>query len=74
MSIYEEKEITIPQFIRVIRRLPSDKPIEDPHVGYDTQKQHWLGWLRGYKGPGAYGLKIGTAAVFIPDQGNSAPG
>jgi hypothetical protein len=26
-------------------------------VWYKSQKQHWLGWLRGYDGPGAYGRK-----------------
>jgi hypothetical protein len=24
---------------------------------YTTQKQHWLGWLSGYHGPGYYGRK-----------------
>lgn len=24
---------------------------------YQTQHEHWLGWLRGYGGPGGYGRK-----------------
>jgi hypothetical protein len=27
------------------------------HVWYTTQKEHWLGWLRGYKGEGFYNRK-----------------
>lgn len=50
-----EKTISIPEFIRVIRSLPSDAPRIQPGVWYTTQKQHWLGWLAEYDGPGAYG-------------------
>lgn len=39
----------------MIERLPSDEPVHDPRVWYTTQKEHWLGWLREYDGPGAYG-------------------
>lgn len=28
---------------------------ESPGPWYDHQKDHWLGWLAGYSGPGAYG-------------------
>jgi hypothetical protein len=52
-----EKEISISQFIRVINDLPYDKQIVDVRIWYTTQKQHWLGWLDGYYGPGAYGRK-----------------
>jgi hypothetical protein len=52
-----EKSISIRQFIQTIRALPSDKPINDPEVWYLTQKEHWLGWLSQYHGPGAYGRK-----------------
>jgi hypothetical protein len=30
---------------------------EQKTVWYDTQHEHWLGWLRGYEGPGGYGRK-----------------
>lgn len=54
-----EPTVTIAEFIRVIEGLPSDKPIVRPGVWYTTQKQHWLGWLGEYDGPGAYGRKTG---------------
>lgn len=52
-----EKEVPIAQFILAIKRLPSDDPRQDPRVWYKTQKEHWLGWLKEYNGPGAYGRK-----------------
>ena len=53
------KEITIEQFRNTINRLPSDKPKVRPGIWYKTQKEHWLGWLKYYRGPGAYGRKGG---------------
>ena len=47
--------VSIAKFIRAIRALPSDKPQIRPGIWYKTQKQHWLGWLGEYHGPGAYG-------------------
>jgi hypothetical protein len=55
-----EKSISIAEFRRTINRLPSDEPKVRPGIWYLTQKQHWLGWLRGYDGPGAYGRKNWT--------------
>ena len=54
-----EKEITIAQFIKAIEHLPEDAPKDDPRKWYRTQKEHWLGWLDAYDGPGAYGRKPG---------------
>ena len=54
-----EKEISISQFIKAIERLPEDEPKEDPKKWYLTQKEHWLGWLDEYHGPGAYGRETG---------------
>jgi hypothetical protein len=51
--------IRIARFIRAIRALPSDQPRETPGKWYRTQKEHWLGWLAEYHGPGAYG-RAGT--------------
>ena len=45
---------SIGEFIAAIRRLPADPPYGDPNVWYPNQKEHWLGWLREYDGPGAY--------------------
>lgn len=50
-----DKEISITKFRQAIERLPSDKPVIRAGVWYTTQKQHWLGWLGEYEGPGAYG-------------------
>lgn len=52
-----EKQISITHFRNVIKRLPSDEPKEIPGIWYKTQKEHWLGWLKEYSGPGAYGRK-----------------
>ena len=51
--------MSIRRFIRHIERLPSDRPRVDPRVWYKTQKDHWLGWLREYHGPGAYSRRPG---------------
>lgn len=48
---------TVEEFIRKIKKLPSDKPVIDTGKWYKTQKEHWLGWLSEYSGPGAYGRK-----------------
>jgi hypothetical protein len=49
------KSISISKFRSLIQQLPSDQPIDDPRVWYETQKEHWLGWLKEYHTPGAYG-------------------
>lgn len=54
-----EISISVADFRRTIERLPSDQPYNQPGVWYRTQKEHWLGWLREYDGPGAYGRKPG---------------
>jgi hypothetical protein len=50
-----EKEISVAQLIRAIRYLPADEPLEREGIWYLTQREHWLGWLGQYDGPGAYG-------------------
>lgn len=54
-----ERSISIAEFIRKIKKLPSDAPVHDPNAWYTTQKEHWLGWLSEYDGPGAYGRQTG---------------
>jgi len=51
--------ISVQQFRRAIKKLPSDEPCIRPGIWYKTQKEHWLGWLKAYNGPGAYGRKGG---------------
>ena len=54
------KPVSIRRFIKTIQALPSDDPRVYPKKWYTTQKEHWLGWLREYHGPGAYGRRPGT--------------
>lgn len=54
------KPVSISKFIQAIRQLPSDEPCDWPGKWYTTQKEHWLGWLGEYHGPGAYGRKSGN--------------
>ena len=55
-----KREITIEELRNAIKRLPSDKPKEQPGVWYKTQKEHWLGWLGEYRSPGAYDRRGGV--------------
>lgn len=48
------KSVSIKSFIAAIERLPADPP-EESDAWYLTQKEHWLGWLSEYHGPGYYG-------------------
>jgi hypothetical protein len=50
-----QDEVSIEQLIKAIKKLPSDEPKDNPRVWYKTQKEHWLGWLSEYNGPGTYG-------------------
>ena len=40
---------------------------DDKGVWYTSQKEHWLGWLSEYDGPGAYNRKSwkGRSAEFV---------
>ena len=49
------RRVSIAKFVAAISALPSDKPKVTPGKWYMTQKEHWLGWLNEYRGPGAYG-------------------
>ena len=54
-----EHSMSIAELMRVIEKLPSDQLVDDPRVWFKTQKEHWLGWLNNYDGPGAYGRQPG---------------
>ncbi len=56
-TIMEERQISIKQFIKAVERLPEDDPNSYSRQMDRTQKDHWLGWLDGYFGPGYYGRK-----------------
>jgi hypothetical protein len=51
------QEPTVEDLAKSIRLLPSDRPVVIPGTWYRTQKEHWLGWLAEYGGPGAYGRR-----------------
>lgn len=38
----------------LIRRFPYDERVADRTPGYNTQKDHWLGWLNPTAGTGSY--------------------
>ncbi|MFT3730799.1 MAG: hypothetical protein QM780_05130 [Hyphomicrobium sp.] len=58
--------MTPQQLIRKIKALPERAPhtealerwLRRGPVWYSSQKEHWLGWLSHYGGPGAYGRKV----------------
>jgi len=52
--------ISIRAFLSAIRVLPPDPPVHNPKKWYLTQKEHWIGWLTEYEGPGAYGRQTGV--------------
>jgi hypothetical protein len=54
-----QTRLSIRRLIRYIERLPPDRPAVYRRKWYTTQKQHWLGWLREYHRPGAYGRRPG---------------
>jgi|SRR5262245_37144597 len=77
-----EKNFTVDQIMtpkqlrEKISRLPEFPPITGQferdtrggqRVWYKSQKEHWLGWLADFPGPGAYGRKkwINPSAEFV---------
>jgi hypothetical protein len=68
MASRSERHLSPQQLQRIISKLDERQPIAErlereigrrhPHRAepwYRSQKQHWLGWLREYDGPGFYG-------------------
>ena len=52
--------MTRSKLLRIIRKLPEHQPIAcsiPPPSSYDSHKDHWIGWLSHYNGPGYYGRK-----------------
>jgi len=70
-----------------IKALPADTPMYrdlETQLGegvgfgkawYGSQKEHWLGWLREYQGPGAYGRQTVKRrdALYVYNHGQCAP-
>jgi hypothetical protein len=60
---------TIKELLRAVRRLPAIMPLSDrlSKGGYDSHKDHWIGWLEEYDGPGYYGRsdwKVDARTVY----------
>lgn len=74
------------EFRALIERLPEKAPLAElfnerdnlqgvGRVWYRNQKEHWLGWLAEYNGPGAYGRKNSNRdAKFIYNHFQCSPG
>lgn len=53
--------ISIRRFRERIKQLPEGRRYADERLWYSTQKEHWLGWLKGYHTPSAYGRQVDTS-------------
>ena len=52
-----DKTIDIRDLLVAISRMTEDRRVRSASVWYESQKEHWIGWLLGYQGTGAYGRK-----------------
>jgi hypothetical protein len=61
-----ERSLEIVELLIAISRLPEDRR-RRTRVWYESQKEHWIGWLFHYNSPGAYGRKVtnGRDAKFV---------
>jgi hypothetical protein len=50
------RSYSILEMLTAVRRMPSTMPQSERFYksGYDTHKDHWVGWLGAYNGPGYY--------------------
>ena len=61
-----EEATEIVELLIAISRLPEDRR-RRRDAWYESQKEHWVGWLFHYNSPGAYGRKVteGRDAEFV---------
>jgi len=61
-----EKPLEIVELLIAISRLPEDRRIKKT-TWYESQKEHWVGWLFHYNSAGAYGRKVisGRDSKFV---------
>lgn len=61
-----ERSLEIVELLIAIGRLPEDRR-QRRAVWYESQKEHWIGWLFHYNSPGAYERKVtqGRDAKFV---------
>lgn len=59
--------LDIRDLLVAVSRMPEDRRIRSDSVWYESQKEHWIGWLLDYRSPGAYGRKVaeGRDAKFV---------
>lgn len=59
--------LSIRDFLIAISRMQEDRRQLRPGIWYESQKEHWIGWLFEYEGPGAYGRKVvrGRDAKYV---------
>jgi len=62
-----EEKIEIVDLLIAISRMDEDRRFRSNRVWYESQKEHWVGWLFNYNSPGAYGRKVteGRDAKFV---------
>ena len=61
-----ERSLSIVELLIAVSRLP-EGPRRIRDVWYESQKEHWVGWLFHYNSAGAYGRKVtaGRDAKFV---------
>jgi hypothetical protein len=61
-----ERSLSIAELLIAVSRLPEGRRSRR-EVWYESQKEHWVGWLFHYNTTGAYGRKItsGRDAKFV---------
>lgn len=59
--------LDIRDLLVAISRMPEGRRLRSPEVWYESQKEHWIGWLLDYRSPGAYDRKVtaGRDAKFV---------
>lgn len=61
-----DRSLDIAELLIAISRLPEDRRRKGD-TWYESQKEHWVGWLFHYNSPGSYGRKVtsGRDAKFV---------
>jgi len=61
-----ERSLDISELLIAVSRLPEGRRRKGS-AWYESQKEHWVGWLFHYNSPGAYGRKVtfGRDARFV---------
>jgi len=62
-----DSSLEIVELLIAISRLPEDRRRKRTTAWYESQKEHWVGWLFHYNSPGAYSRKVtgGRDARFV---------